>query len=314
MDNYTKECINGTKKLIDNYIEDKLDYNGYLEYSKSYFWTNEDIKTEYNYLDLENIYKVLCVLSSGDHIFNLIEKDILDIDTFDTNKLTEYYALGFKKSLILRYSYDDFKIIMDNIRRGKYDIEDINDILNTLYNYMDDKYVYYWKNIINYTYKQEKDNNKKIDLFECITRKKNTVTTDLLLGNSYLDNEENYDRLRFNLDNSNITFNKCDAFDLYYTFNNNKYDLIVLSNILDYFCERCGYDWKYKKLKKYENEIKGLLNDNGIILLHYFFNYFCENKNIILSSNVKRKDFKNEIVIPFCNCYKKESGIVLVKK
>ena len=314
MDSYTNGCIKGTKMLIDSYINDKAIYDGYKEISKSYFFTNENISCEYSYINFDNVYKVLSVLSSGDHIFNLIDKDIYDIDTFDINKLTEYYTLGFKRSLILKYTYKEFKSIMDNIKNKKYSLVDIIDIFNSIYNYMDSNYKEYWKSIIDYSYKESINNNIEVDLFECITRIKNSEVTDKLVGNNYLKNEDNYNKLRNNISKCNISFKACDAVDLYSVFNGNHYDLIILSNILDYLSDRWGYEWKYKKLKRYENELKGLLNKKGIILLHYFFNYYENNNRVIISSSVKSKDFKKEEIITFKNDYDGNSGIVLVKK
>lgn len=96
-----EKCVEGAKRLISKQVHDNrvsLFGISFSEYHKSYYWTNENIKGYLDKVDFEGKDNALAVLASGDHIFNLVEKGISNIDTFDTNKLTEYYALGFKKS------------------------------------------------------------------------------------------------------------------------------------------------------------------------------------------------------------------------
>ena len=59
-------------------------------------------------LDFKDKKKALSVLASGDHVFNLIYYGILNIDTFDTNRLTEYYALGLKRAALLAFTYEEY--------------------------------------------------------------------------------------------------------------------------------------------------------------------------------------------------------------
>ena len=106
----TLNAINGAKSILSKRFDDYFtsDIIKHTKYSTLYFWTNENINAYLSLFPMEMYENALSVLSSGDHIFNLIQRGILDIDTFDSNLLTKYYALGLKKAMILKYSYKDF--------------------------------------------------------------------------------------------------------------------------------------------------------------------------------------------------------------
>lgn len=81
-----------TKELIENYIK----YHNAFS-NRVYSYTNENIKSYLNNFDFNGKSSALSVLSSGDQVFNLIHNGITNIDTFDSNYLTEFYSLGIKK-------------------------------------------------------------------------------------------------------------------------------------------------------------------------------------------------------------------------
>ena len=93
---YAKEMIKNqvNQKRITNVFEP------FSKYSKGYLWTNENIKEYINKKYISEYNSALSVTGSGDHLFNLILNNVLNIDTFDTNTLTEYNVLGLKKALI----------------------------------------------------------------------------------------------------------------------------------------------------------------------------------------------------------------------
>ena len=92
-----------TKELIENYIK----YHNAFS-NRVYSYTNENIKSYLNNFDFNDKNSALSVLSSGDYVFNLIHNGITSIDAFDSNYLTEFYSLGIKKAMILKYDYKDF--------------------------------------------------------------------------------------------------------------------------------------------------------------------------------------------------------------
>ena len=85
----------------------------YSKYSNIYPWTNENIKSYYNYKDLTD-KTALCITSSGDHILYAAASGATDIDSFDKNRLCKYYS-ALKIATILAYSEKDFnKVFIGN--------------------------------------------------------------------------------------------------------------------------------------------------------------------------------------------------------
>ena len=105
MDNIALEKVLSSieKQVNNNRI--LLEGESFSKYQKIFMSTNENIKDSLNLIDFKNKIKALSVMASGDHPFNLITKSVFDIDTFDTNMLTEYYVLGIKRSMIIKYTY-----------------------------------------------------------------------------------------------------------------------------------------------------------------------------------------------------------------
>ncbi|MBR2828102.1 MAG: hypothetical protein IKE70_02595, partial [Bacilli bacterium] len=101
-----KEDIWGTKKLIEKKENDN-NLDNYNPYKSTYLWTNEDIIETLNQVKIPKKEKALTVLSSGDHLFNLIVDGYKEIDTFDINRLSEYTSLGLKRAMILKYNLED---------------------------------------------------------------------------------------------------------------------------------------------------------------------------------------------------------------
>ena len=83
---------------------------------------------------------------------------------------------------------------------------------------------------------------------------------------SYLK-DENYYKLRKNIENAELNFYEGDIFNLVSSLNS-KYDLVYLSNIIDYVNKK-----DYKNLLSKFN-----LNDNGVVL-SYIFSHV---KNIVI--------------------------------
>lgn len=143
--------IEKTCKLLDKIIiDDNLEI--YSEYSQMHFWTNENINAYLNLVSFTSNDSALSVLSSGDHVFNLIAKGIMNIDTFDSNRLTEYFALGFKRAMILKYNYYEFKMIMDKIYYGNISNEELYELIKGLYSYMEYNHKLFWESMISYDF------------------------------------------------------------------------------------------------------------------------------------------------------------------
>ena len=165
------EAIEYSKLLIEEQVSKGNFFSSglpFTKYQKVYITTNENIK---DYLNIFNINKkdnALSVLASGDCVFNLICKGINNIDTFDTNSLTEYLVLGLKYAMIEKYTYKEYLINMEKLCDMDSNLEEITAIINDLLKFMDGKYKKYWSEIINYNYSLQKSNTNYINLFHML--------------------------------------------------------------------------------------------------------------------------------------------------
>ncbi len=301
------QIINESKSFIQEQINTKqnpllLSYN---KISKVYAFTNENIYGYMSKLDFANKGNALSVMASGDHPFNLALYGINNIDTFDINALTEYYALGIKRSAILAFDYLNYIAFMNKLLDKFLSLNELNDLINQITPYMETKHRIYWKSLIDYYHILQKESNISTNLFHLFLLDPNKI--DGYMVNTYLKSEKNYNKLRNIIGKTNINFEQCDFNNITNTFNN-QYDFIILSNILDYLYINLGSGWKYDKLKHLEDSLTPLLKENGIIALDYIYNYFnaleCEyKKNIINFSDITHNDLTTEKIITFQNVF-----------
>ena len=315
MKEYYKDCLEATKKNID-FMEDtglkELPSRTCSEYDFVYYWTNEDINNSLNVAQA-TFTRSLSVLGSGDHPFNLIGLGAKEIDTFDSNKLTEIYALGFKKAMILKYTYSRFIKNMENIRFGRIGFNDVSDLIKGLFPYMEKDYQLFFQGLIDYAYKKKLPVKNVIDI---IAREEHDLWKYQIPGNNYLQNREAYEKLRQSLNGVNITFKALDALKLREEYQDKKYDAILLSNILDYYFR--FYHWRgdYRKIFGYEKELETLLNKNGALFLYYIFQLPAPDGWIYPFNDydIIPEDLKEEELIKFLSCYDCYSGIVLKRE
>ena len=315
MENNLHECIEAVKENVD-FMENsqlkRVPAKTCSAYDMVYYWTNEDIN---GYLESSEVKpkSALTVLSSGDHLFNLVTLGAQDVDTFDSNKLTEFYALGFKRAMILKYTYPRFKRKMELIRNGFLRFEDVTELIKDLFPYMEKRHQLFFQELIDYTYKKKLPAKNIIDI---LARDEHDLWGYQLFGNNYLLNKESYDKLRACLANTNITFNSCDAINLKKEYNGKKYDAILLSNILDYFFRFSRYSWTYHTILAYEKELETLLNKNGTLFLYYVFETPAPNGHIYPFNrcSIIPEHLEEEELIKFLNCYGSNSAIVLKRE
>ncbi len=151
--NELNTAIKEVKKMIDINMFGTKNYDSYnlfAGYQRVYFQTNENIDSYLGIYDLNHKKNALCVAGSGDQAFSLIAKGINDIQLFDINKLTEYMILGLKKAIILKYNYSEYFEIMFKLVNLQTNFRDIYNIINDLIPYMEEKYQYFWLEVINY--------------------------------------------------------------------------------------------------------------------------------------------------------------------
>ena len=288
MEKQTLICL-GTAKhaIIDQMMkkEISLDFDE-NDCSKIYMWTNENVAAYLNALNLNGKNTALTVLASGDQVFNYITKGLTQIDTFDTNKLTEFFALGLKKNMILQNGRIDFLVKMNTLLYGTRD-ESI-EVIKELLPYMEEKYQSFWKGLIEYFYKMSIYHHKDLSIMTFLSNDY-FFHNAYQANNNYLHDDKNYEKLKKNLEKANITFKHANANNLHHEFKG-QYDLINLSNILDYFALYWGENWSYDRLKEYENYLLQMTSSNAYIILMYIFSHMKKDSRALFTNSTVTED------------------------
>lgn len=201
-------------------------------YGRIYSTSNEDIEDLYSAVDF-NGKKVLSVLASGDQAFMAYLNGASKVDLFDINKLTIYYY--YIRVWTMKYFgtfYPEPYLCRDFVRALLTHVKPENK--------MEEDCVLYWKNII-----------EKLKEYEFLMMffSKSTI---IQLSNDRLNSLKNI------LANNESKFYNVDI-----SKDNNiedKYDIVITSNIVDWVSSADG------NLSEYKKNISKLLNPKGIVL------------------------------------------------
>ncbi|MBR3524061.1 MAG: DUF3419 family protein [Bacilli bacterium] len=269
----TKEYLEELKKyLLKN---GKLDPD-FGPYSKMYSMTTENIAGFLNNLDLKD-KNVLTVAASGDQRINAYMLGAKNVTCFDINPLTKL-QLNLKDTTLKIVNFEKF-INFFGIYSGKYgsyykylDKEIFKEIKNDL----DEDTFKFFDYIIN--------GNQNIGSHDIYQSFDNNL--DLLKNmNNYLT-KDSFDLAKQVMSKKKIDFIKSDIKALPDKLGNNKYDLILLSNISDYI----HLMYEDRSLYYYRELIDGLiehLNLFGTIQVGYIYSNYHKGND---TSNFKYKD------------------------
>ena len=134
-------------------------------------------------------------------------------------------------------------------------------------------------------YPRKKAYKKIIKIEEVPLSKDKFSYQDLVKMNPYFKDDASYEKLRDKLKSEEIDFIIGDIFKMNDYLDNEKYDRIIFSNILqyiDYFARMNGYDGRKKDfLKENFNEWLTHLEDNGLIQLMYLYSTRGQNNEMI---------------------------------
>ena len=222
---YYKEDIEKVKRIVNG-------QNSYVDdLAALYKNTNEDLTKILKDIDFKN-KKVLTVQASSDQLFSSLILGAEEVDTFDANRLTEYYYYLRKWCLeeTKKYYLPAKTSLLTKIVEKHYDENEYAAKL--------------WLEII----KEAKPNLYYSKLF---------FKEPMYWSVPYKDREEELIEI---LQEKDHDF-KC--LDIYKKTNiNKKYDIIIISNIIEYLLS--GY-YKESELQFTEN-MKDLLKDDGVII------------------------------------------------
>ena len=273
------EDLNEAIAIFCHKLADKHTAEDYKEYSRPHQSTNEYLRGKYSQVDLSKCKNALTVLSSGDHVFNLLYHDVLNIDTFDCNRLTEYYALGFKLTAIKVLTFKQFEDLFAD--RDDYE----RSIEKYVISKMPFHYQLFWQRLLekcqdigferptvfDFCRDVGYDRSHHFDYSEARTRY-NTL-------NAYR-NPEGFEKVKENLKKANITFKVSDIREIPQKFG--ACDFIELSNIIGVLM-----NWIEPKLliSIIKNIYDSNLNNNGEMIFTYRYN----------SPTIARDEVYNEI-------------------
>lgn len=269
----TKEYLKELKNYLLKY--GKLDPE-FGPYSKMYSMTTENISGFLNNLDLKD-KNVLTVAGSGDQRINAYMLGAKNVTCFDINPLTKL-QLNLKDTTLKNVNYEKF-INFFGIYSGKYgsyykylDKEIFKEIKNNL----DEDTYNFFNYIIN--------DNQNIGSHEIYQNFDNNL--DLLQRmNNYLT-KDSFDVAKIIMNKKKIDFIESDIKTLPNKLGNNKYDVILLSNISDYI----HLMYENKPLSSYRDLIDSLiehLNLYGTIQVGYIYSNYHKGND---TSNFKYKD------------------------
>ncbi|MBQ8255911.1 MAG: DUF3419 family protein [Alphaproteobacteria bacterium] len=188
--------------------------HGFLSLGPVYCFTNENISSSMRVLAIPRGGRVLTVGASGDHMFEAYLSGASHVDTFDIN-LNQRHIIELKNHMIRNLPYEDF---MD---------------------FFFSKLHFFDKDIIKPIYPKFSDGLKSylawVDRATCTQAFKFSGTHNPgfdVKNISYVSDKGSYDRLKSILPDQ-ISFVQSDICGLTANFNE-KYDVIILSNIFDY--------------------------------------------------------------------------------
>lgn len=261
---HTVDFIDDIKRLelfCDGDCDDKSasSITEFYKYGKVYAWTNEKMSLypETNLIGK----KVLTITSSGDHALDAILKGATDIDCIDINIFCKYYS-ALKIAMIKKYDYNEFFDNMLLFLTGEITKEKFK-ILNDISIYLTPLEIEFWDTYIKLN--KGFSSNKFFSL-------------GFLNGkNSSYHLKDKYIELKDKIEGAHIKYYDGDLVNVNCILNDNKYDYIYLSNIIDRIHTINEGDDRCTLIKNMLN----YLNKKGIIYNYFFLDLYSTNENYI---------------------------------
>ena len=226
-----------------------------------YPFTTENIN---GYFPLHKLINknVLTVGSSSDQILNAFLMDAKTIDCFDINPFTKYY-FDLKKAAIKTLTLQEYKEFFSYFEYSKIFSGNKNAFnLNSFYkivDYLEEDSLIFWASL----FKKYKGLTIRKGLFSF---DENDISIVIKLNN-YL-NEENYHKLKSNIDKLHPTFYYCDIKNIC-KYLNKKYDFIFLSNIANYIYY--SHNNSLEEYRKNIIEFNQFMFDESLVFFAYLY-------------------------------------------
>lgn len=223
-----------------------------LTTSQFYKYTNENLTKFFNEIDMSNIKRVATVGSSGDQAINAVFYGAKEVDLIDLNFFTKVYT-ELKIAGVKALNHKDFIHFFNKFPR------DFSKYYSQISYYLPEKIKFFYDTLLL---------NGDVEILHPFIQTPNSRNQDYLGSEIFYDSNK-FDELKDVLINGDYKINY--IFGEFMEFPdklNGKYDLILLSNIMDYyhkthFTEKCVEDFISVVSKLYHDN----LNKNGLIQL-----------------------------------------------
>lgn len=252
------------------------------KYSPIYIASTSNVKSTLNLYD--NYETVLCLGSTGAHAYEAALHGAKEVDMFDINLLQFFYYL-FMQTAIINLSYEDFIkyfTLKDN-QRNYYTKEDVKDLLsNDLYS----KLAFLLPEEVSLIFEELYESIPSYYLiFSSLFRFEHNLGREYLKSNISFYNKDEYNKLQTILRENKCKFNyyQCGIEDVPKKFAGQKYDLILLDNLFQYYKSMKGFDTPYKVNEFITQRLSELLKENGKIQAAYGFEVATDALKITLN-------------------------------
>ena len=282
-------------KMLEKLLKNKTatnDFASFTNYSPTYLVTNENQTAALKEFDVKD-KDILCVTSSGDFAFNALSLGARKVVTFDINKFAKY-VLALKVATVKTYpdeklyagfwlsnspyflSYNKFLEIRGNLSKDAFD---------------------FWTHV--YTFLNNANNTlNNTDFFRNIIYNTNILQEkyNLYYKATY------YEQLRKRILTTNIDSYDLDITKINTLKSNYQFDVVYLSNIIQYYATINGLGSKEKVYKFLEEVKKELLRNNGTLVASY--NFFGNLVEFIDNLAFDPRDVTNYLIIKYPENYK----------
>ena len=240
-----KTDIIKAQEIVSNSKSNLVSNTPYHENSFIYRTTNEQINKYQDFL--KNRENTLSIIASGNQILNTIYERTKNITGFDISTFPKYY-LELQIAALNIFGLKDYI----NFIYGDIDDEEFDDMYYTINPILEKESRDFWDGLLNF-----------FDFSEITasTLFSNEIVSprNITKKNIYLQNEENYQRLKNNIQQVNLEYITGDIFSLAKKLDT-KYDFINLSSII-----------YYNDVSKYKKMLETLpLIDNGEALTYLY--------------------------------------------
>ena len=239
----------------------------HTQYSSIYMASTSNVKDTMNLYD--NFDSVLALGGTGAHGFEAALHGAKKIDLFDINYLQEIF-FQFMLPAITYLPYEDF--VRHFTLKEQHTVMDAKDFRNLLSYELWEKLAYFVPEEVEFVLGPVYEMMYSTDIvFSALFRFEFTVTLARLKRVISFYNKEEYEKLQKILrsESCEINYHICSVTDVPKLFKGNKYNLIILDNVLQYYKDIPEINTPYQVNQFIDKKLSELLTEDGVIQAAY---------------------------------------------